>query len=66
MKKVFGECVDCNVWGDAPKEYKENKYCMVCPNCKNNMKSFRAIDPMNDSLLFKNKVDIIEVRLLDK
>lgn len=61
MKKLWFECVDCNVWGAAPEGLKINKHFALCPKCKRGMKAFYTSSPEADGLLSKNKVQITEI-----
>lgn len=52
----FIECTKCHVWGDIPKEFRENKHFGKCPKCSQPMFLVRFTAPKEVGLQLKNKV----------
>lgn len=57
---AFGTCDKCNKWGDAPKDFRESKHFLKCPNCGNPMYLTRIFHPTTFGFKESEKVEITE------
>lgn len=55
----YGSC-ECGKWGEAPKEFRENKHFLKCPACGKAMYLTVLITPQAMGMKESDKVVITE------
>lgn len=56
---TYGECTNCNKWGEAPKTFNESKHFLKCPICLGPMFLVHG-DPKECGLTEKQQITITE------